>query len=107
MLAPTSTRKAAMQATYEKALQRAHDENLEVTLLESWGAHVANPAHDGYYTVRFQKYTTSCNCPAGQRGIYCKHRSIVHELRVKLIRQREQAANYAKQNASVPARLLK
>lgn len=63
---------------YERALQRAVDENLEVTLLESWGAHVANPKYtSGYYTVRFAGRAMSCNCQAGQRDIYCKHRAIV------------------------------
>jgi hypothetical protein len=69
------------QATYTKALERAHAEHLTITLLESGIAHVYNPKYaEGFYTVRFHKGAAmTCNCQAGQVGTYCKHRALVHE----------------------------
>jgi hypothetical protein len=80
------------QAQYEYALAQAHNEKLEITLLESEMAHVHNPNNGptGFYTVRFPKgcHVMTCNCKAGQVGTYCKHRAIVHAERVHNIQQR-------------------
>lgn len=102
------------QETYEAALEHAYAEGLRITLLESWGAHVVNPAHDGYYTVRFHGHAMTCNCPAGQRSVYCKHRAAVRSallLRAKQAQARRQreafAANVAIQAAKVPAWMMK
>jgi hypothetical protein len=71
---------------YQRAFARAKAEGcrivgkLEYDGITEWS--VESPKHpDGYYTVRHapRATTLTCNCEAGTRGIYCKHRALVHE----------------------------
>ncbi len=73
------------QQVYERALARATSEGcrivgkLEYDGITEWS--VESPKHpDGYYTVRLSAGARemTCNCEAGQRHIYCKHRSLCH-----------------------------
>lgn len=86
-------------ATYEAALKRANDEGLYI---RDFGAdahgtywQVVNPKYlNGWYTVRLAESgrALTCNCPAGERGTYCKHRAYVHAWEVE---RREEGASQA------------
>jgi hypothetical protein len=77
------------RAAYEKALARARAEDLEVRghaiqpTGEAW--FVGHPGEVGEYTVRQARgaVVTSCNCEAGRRGKYCKHRAWVRFVRLQ------------------------
>ena len=70
---------------YERALERAHAKGIQV-LAEgtAWWAVSSSEDPDGiagHYTVRLSSDARqlTCNCPAGQHGIYCSHRALIHE----------------------------
>jgi len=74
---------AQQQEQYTRALKRAHDEGCRIAGTMQWDGNtewsVESPKHpDGYYTVRLSAGARemTCNCEAGQRHIYCKHRSL-------------------------------
>lgn len=79
--------------TYERALERAQLDSLHIVLTISRADgskefHVVNPKHasdpSAYYTVRQPAGAafTTCNCTAGQQGVYCKHRAWVRASRI-------------------------
>lgn len=71
-------------AAYAKALQRAHDEGIQIvgSSASDDGRHawsVLNPTHpDGWYTVRQAHRDASLTCNCAARG-YCKHQALVEE----------------------------
>ncbi len=82
--------------TYERALQRAHEERLvvsepyQVNGYRSWTVRHPAPSRNGSF-VRFdeQAHALTCTCEAGLHGRYCKHRAAVREW---LIEEREREA---------------
>lgn len=74
----------SMQAAYARCLENAHNQSIVIFHADpkvgEW--FVQNPAHEGYYIVRLvdePRPHFTCNCEAGQREAYCKHRAIVRE----------------------------
>lgn len=59
---------------FDRAVQRAHDEGIEVMPWAAETGTVLTTSGDGkrvYFTTR-----ATCTCAAGQRGVGCKHRSL-------------------------------
>lgn len=72
---------ATMQAQYEKALARGHEEGVEVqgrwTDREGYASFlVYSPRSEKFYTLKQSGHALVCSCVA--QG-YCKHRAIVRE----------------------------
>lgn len=71
------------QTQYEKALAKATIENLHIvgkgTIKATSQKFYAVSSSDGTgcYAVIVAGYTLVCNCPAGRKGQYCKHRALV------------------------------
>lgn len=97
-------------ANYEQSLKRAHDEGYFIRTSEPGKWTVTNDAKLSmaeWYTVRLSGRVLECDCLAGEHGVYCKHRALVHDYIVRQIQQAAIVRNYIKQAATVPAWMMK
>jgi hypothetical protein len=103
-----------MRINYEKSLQRAHDENLEICLdkTDRDGVRLVGVRHPddptGFYTVRWYPGSRQlvCNCEAARHGISCKHRALVHEYFTRKIAERDAKRAAADEQAEVDSDAL-
>lgn len=88
---------SAMQAQYDKALVRALEEGLKVSELTPITLIVTNPTNGNDYWVMDRGHALECNCQAGQRGTYCKHRAAARAYlaaKRSTVKERERVAAY-------------
>lgn len=96
-------------AAYQKALARANAEGLMVGAYGTFKATgqrfygVTSSRNDGMYVVRVVGHSLVCNCPAGAKGVMCKHRALTcHHLMTRAAEAKAQEAQMAEAMAEEP-----
>lgn len=75
-----------MQQKYDAARERANAEGIRVVDdfigkdgLRTFEVTSSSGIHGQDYFVEQLAHLLNCTCPAGQRGVYCKHRAAVRD----------------------------